>query len=370
MVAEERPFFDAILAAPDDDAPRLVFADWLQARGDPRGELITVQCALENDELPWPERQRLQARERAVLNREHAKVLTEPLRSVRDGHYTFRRGFAHHARFPGHQPLRLGELHELAPLLRHFHIVGPLFSELNRADWVEGLQLEYGLFDMTAVVRELELPRLKRLRLPWADWEDPEYLAFIGGLNRPLEYLSLDFDQRTTPAHLAALARGIAGRQGLRALRLEGARGIGRLQVNGLEALELVRCDVKRADLLAMAANLVTLELTENDLRHHHDPRVDVVELLEAAPKLKVLRLEGVALDDEALVRLSKSPHAARLRQLTLARNRITDYGALTLMGSGALDGLRYLNVDVNELTPKMQKALRKHYADAEVQAR
>ena len=95
-----------------------------------------------------------------------------------------------------------------------------------------------------------------------------------------------------------------------------------------------------------------------------------MVELLEAAPKLKVLRLEGVALDDEALVRLSKSPHAARLRQLTLARNRITDYGALALMGSGALDGLRYLNVDVNELTPKMQKALRKHYADAEVQAR
>lgn len=38
-------FIDAILAAPDDDAPRLVYADALIERGDPRGELITVQCA-------------------------------------------------------------------------------------------------------------------------------------------------------------------------------------------------------------------------------------------------------------------------------------------------------------------------------------
>ena len=36
----------AILADPDADAPRLVLADALQADGDPRGELIAVQCEL------------------------------------------------------------------------------------------------------------------------------------------------------------------------------------------------------------------------------------------------------------------------------------------------------------------------------------
>src|SRR5262245_27467685 len=36
---------DAVLAAPDDDGPRLVYADWLSERGDPRGELIQVQIA-------------------------------------------------------------------------------------------------------------------------------------------------------------------------------------------------------------------------------------------------------------------------------------------------------------------------------------
>ena len=41
----ERALIAAILADPDDDAPRAVYADWLTERGDPRGELITVQLA-------------------------------------------------------------------------------------------------------------------------------------------------------------------------------------------------------------------------------------------------------------------------------------------------------------------------------------
>jgi uncharacterized protein (TIGR02996 family) len=45
-VNEEQAFLAAILADPDDDAPRLVFADWLEERGDPRGEFIRGQCRL------------------------------------------------------------------------------------------------------------------------------------------------------------------------------------------------------------------------------------------------------------------------------------------------------------------------------------
>jgi uncharacterized protein (TIGR02996 family) len=40
-------FLQAVLAEPDDDAPRLIFADWLEERGDPRGAFIRLQCALE-----------------------------------------------------------------------------------------------------------------------------------------------------------------------------------------------------------------------------------------------------------------------------------------------------------------------------------
>lgn len=43
-------YLAAIRAAPDDDAPRLVYADWLLERGDPRGELIILQCGPQTDE--------------------------------------------------------------------------------------------------------------------------------------------------------------------------------------------------------------------------------------------------------------------------------------------------------------------------------
>jgi uncharacterized protein (TIGR02996 family) len=44
---EETTFVAAILAAPRDDTPRLVFADWLDERGDPRGELLRIATQLE-----------------------------------------------------------------------------------------------------------------------------------------------------------------------------------------------------------------------------------------------------------------------------------------------------------------------------------
>ena len=39
-------FLTAILENPADDDPRLVYADWLDERCDPRGEFIRVQCRL------------------------------------------------------------------------------------------------------------------------------------------------------------------------------------------------------------------------------------------------------------------------------------------------------------------------------------
>ena len=41
---------------PEEDAPRLALADWLQERGDPRGEFIRAQVEatrLLNQEDPW-----------------------------------------------------------------------------------------------------------------------------------------------------------------------------------------------------------------------------------------------------------------------------------------------------------------------------
>ena len=54
----------AIRAAPDDDAPRMVYADWLQARGDPLGEWIALSLGLGLDGLPFGSPRRRDAERR------------------------------------------------------------------------------------------------------------------------------------------------------------------------------------------------------------------------------------------------------------------------------------------------------------------
>jgi uncharacterized protein (TIGR02996 family) len=61
---------DEVLAHPDDDGPRRVYADWLSERGDPRGELIAVQCELARRDATDPARRELELRELDLL-REH-----------------------------------------------------------------------------------------------------------------------------------------------------------------------------------------------------------------------------------------------------------------------------------------------------------
>src|SRR5687768_8165512 len=43
---EELPFLRAIFSLPDEDAPRLVYADWLEERGDPRAEFLRLEVEL------------------------------------------------------------------------------------------------------------------------------------------------------------------------------------------------------------------------------------------------------------------------------------------------------------------------------------
>ena len=55
-MTEREAFIAAIAAAPDDDLPRLAFADWLDERGEsPRAEFIRLQCQLHHLELELPD---------------------------------------------------------------------------------------------------------------------------------------------------------------------------------------------------------------------------------------------------------------------------------------------------------------------------
>jgi uncharacterized protein (TIGR02996 family) len=95
----------AIRAAPDDDAPRLVYADWLDEHGQPeRAEFIRVQCELARRDAPD-----LRSREAELLAAHHdafAGLLLFP--GLR---FRFRRGFitgflAHGGFLGRHSPVR------------------------------------------------------------------------------------------------------------------------------------------------------------------------------------------------------------------------------------------------------------------------
>jgi uncharacterized protein (TIGR02996 family) len=91
-MGERQAFFDAITAAPDDDGPRLVFADWLDEHGErERAEFIRVQCELAR--LPDDDKRAKDLRQRSQeLQAEHeADWLGEW--SGRLVRWTFRRGF-------------------------------------------------------------------------------------------------------------------------------------------------------------------------------------------------------------------------------------------------------------------------------------
>jgi uncharacterized protein (TIGR02996 family) len=93
-MTHDEAFLQAILDSPDDDTPRLVYADWLDEHGDSaRAELIRVQCRLTGITLDDPALPDLVLREEILLAEHAEEWLGELRRALR--RWQFRRGFLH-----------------------------------------------------------------------------------------------------------------------------------------------------------------------------------------------------------------------------------------------------------------------------------
>jgi uncharacterized protein (TIGR02996 family) len=88
-------FLQDIAAKPADDAPRLIYADWLDEHGGPaeaaRAAFIRAQCRLAQTSVADPARPALED-ECSDLLAEHEQEWTAPVRGIAD-HWDFRRGF-------------------------------------------------------------------------------------------------------------------------------------------------------------------------------------------------------------------------------------------------------------------------------------
>src|SRR5262249_47580355 len=90
----ERAFLDDVVAHPEDDGPRLVFADWLDDHAQPhRAEFIRLQCRLASMDEYDPERLPLEQREADLLAVRGAGGPPPVPTWAQVNPYAFRRGF-------------------------------------------------------------------------------------------------------------------------------------------------------------------------------------------------------------------------------------------------------------------------------------
>jgi uncharacterized protein (TIGR02996 family) len=123
----------AILDNPDDDGPRLAYADVLQQSGDPRGELIVVQCTLARESDP-ARRHVLEKRADQLLAK-HAEGWTRTFDSR--GLYRFARGFTREAQL--YAPKRSRSLLAVEPV-EHIQVGLEDSGDLLAFDGIERLR--------------------------------------------------------------------------------------------------------------------------------------------------------------------------------------------------------------------------------------
>ena len=120
---DEQSFLTAILAAPDDDTPRLVLADWLDERGTAddkdRAALIRAQCQAEYLPEGGKERLRLEREAKAIV-KANEKTWLKDIRAKKLGSdFRFRRGFLDSLSMSPTKFVRRGdELFAVAPTIR------------------------------------------------------------------------------------------------------------------------------------------------------------------------------------------------------------------------------------------------------------
>jgi uncharacterized protein (TIGR02996 family) len=167
-------FLRTIRERPEDDGPRLVYADWLEEQGDPRGEFIRIQCELARLP-PWdPRRPALEEREADLLAVHDCEWLGQPLSPIID--WTFRRGFVERFTVTRLRPagwldtVRESVRPSVAFALAHPQQLGgesmrdltdvAHLEELGGIDWLEPVPRE----EDRSLATLLQSPRLQNLR--------------------------------------------------------------------------------------------------------------------------------------------------------------------------------------------------------------
>lgn len=325
----EDAFLHDILAHPDEDAPRLIYADWLDEHNDPRGEFIRIQCTLAqlSDEDPrrWP----LEQQEQELLREHGTKWLPKEI-----GHISciFHRGFVEEITLSPEAFLdEADRLFEQAPI-RRLHLRPRGWERAERPD-----------ASLSEIASSRHLVRIHRLSL----------IDLTLSRSELRDFLVSPVLRQLTDLQLSQLTVGNAERPESRPdeLPAEIVHDLTELPYRAdLKALYLTDTALTLDGLRLLAnsssfGSLRELNLNGNRLTHETARILTGGHLL---PQLETLHLDSNRLGDAGAWAMCEWPALPRLTRLSLGHNQIFAAGIQALAEAPALRGLISLNLARN----------------------
>lgn len=402
---DEQTLLTAIIARPEDDAPRLAYADWLDRQGGAankdRAEYIRLEIDLARIGSAAPSTPELQAhrkRSRELFAKHYREWFpafvgrTNLLRRGRP-YIEFKRGFPALMHVQTSKLLEVGEeLFGLAPItfVDFRSVTDGLLRKLVQAPWIAQLRkieldsasgraldwapladcpylghlheliLYQGTLTLQGAARlakENPCRRLRRLRLSSLSLSDDAVRRlFAGPAFTSLEELDFGGDQLTLKGAQTVAAAPALKR--LKSLRISShpLPGIAKVIAKAtfwpaIQHLEVRRCALGDAGLRDLInggpSRLKTLRLDNNDIT-----AVGIRSLAESRllRTLTALGLWGNEIGDAGLSALARSPNAKQLRKLDLFGCKFGAEGMQALAASPNLARLLELHIGGNNL--------------------
>jgi uncharacterized protein (TIGR02996 family) len=357
-MTEHEPFLRAIIAQPDEDAPRLIYADWLEEQGlDQRAEFIRVQCELAalqaQEPVTWDlaRMQGLEDREEVLL--EVGEALGEnPLQDVAR-HCHYRRGMLEEATLAMGMYLR--EAHRDLPLvpLRRLTLTHVEPQYLNILAETQALERLQGL----TLRHEEEVHQVLELRDLFASPHLHNLESF--GLRNILNSRLSNRHHHYVGPRLQELTLNLSSMlpwdvEDL--FRSPMCQGLRRLHLLGSYSPRFLPSLV----LLLETAGIEGLTFS-GELAASMSTGLSEVDLLLASPALaqiRELRLSGSWLDEAVMQHLNWTDQLRHVTKLSLSGGGICDYGLRALARSEQLPNLQILDLRGNNLDIMALRAL------------
>jgi uncharacterized protein (TIGR02996 family) len=371
MPSAEEMAFLARIREQLDDGPRLIFADWLDERGDPRGEFIRLQCALAHLSADDPRCEALRNREQELKDA-HLADWTKNLPGLDTG-CEFRRGLLETVTIDAQTFVERGQdLFRMGPIRRVlFRNAAKCFVALMDSKWLGQIReldltnCSLGNNDITLLARARQLSRLEVLGLGFNHLTDQSLrtLADVSHLVDLRELSLNDNRQISTPG-----VRALADSPNFGNLRLLDLSGNGlsetalKVLINGehlkrLEALALQTNNIGDGGVEALAhSELLGRMLTRSpvlDLSRNNIGPLGARALAESPllEPLEVLNLDSNSIGDAGLASLAQSPYLGKLKRLKLRENRIGDTGVRAVARSCLPRTLEFIDLHGNFVT-------------------